>query len=192
MTRSALLVIDAQKIYTQDGLSLYCEDADITLQNINKLITKFQKQDQPIVYIKHQHKKNGSDTGRMFDFAGEAEDFDFKEGSTEVEFSDGLTVDPKAKVIVKNRYSSFIGTDLEKYLREQKIDRVVVCGFMTNFCCESAARDAHDRDFYVDFIMDATGTPGIEDMDQGEVKEVVTALLSAGFATIHETDDYLS
>ena len=162
------------------------------VQNINKLVTKFQKQDQPSVYIKHQHKKDGSDTGHMFDFAGEAEDFDFKEGSTEVEFSDGLVVDPKAKVIVKNRYSSFVGTDLEKYLREQKVDRIVVCGFMTNFCCESAARDAHDRDFYVDFIMDATGTPGIEDMDQGEVKEVVAALLSAGFATIHETGEYLS
>ncbi len=190
--RSALLIIDAQKIYTQEGLSLYCEDADITLHNINKLVAQFQKQDQPIVYIKHQHKEDGSDTGRMFDFAGEAEDFDFKEGSTEVAFSDGLVVDPKAKVIGKNRYSSFVGTDLEKYLREEKVDRVVVCGFMTNFCCESAARDAHDRDFYVDFIMDATGTPGIEDMDQGEVKEVVAALLSAGFATIHETGEYLS
>ena len=188
---SALLVIDAQKIYTQEGLSLYCEDADVTLANINALIEDFQKKNLPVIYIRHVHKKDGSDTGHMFNFAGPAEDFEFKQDSVEAEFSDGLIIDRNQKVITKNRYSSFVGTDLEEHLKQQKIDRVVISGYMTNFCCESAARDAHDRDYYVDFILDATGTPGVEGFDQDETRKAVAAFLEAGFATIHSTQDYL-
>lgn len=188
---SALLVIDAQRIYTNPNYGLYCEGADKTLAKINRLIRHFKKNRQPVVYIQHMHKADGSDLGRIFDFAGPADDFDFKQGSDEVEFSEGLVMVKNPKIIKKNRYSSFIGTGLEEYLREQGVKRVTVCGYMTNFCCESAARDAHDRDFYVDFVLDATGTPGVEGMNQKQVRKAVGALLSAGFATIHSTKDYL-
>lgn len=188
---SALLVIDAQKIYTNPGYSLYCEGADKTLAKINRLIRHFKKIKQPVIYIQHMHKADGSDTGHMFDFAGPADDFDFKQGSDEVEFSEGLLMTKTSKIITKNRYSSFVGTDLEDYLRSHKVERVAICGYMTNFCCESAARDAHDRDFYVDFILDATGTPGVEGMNQRQVRKAVSAMLGAGFATIHATKDYL-
>lgn len=192
MSPSALLVIDVQNIYTHPDYALYSEDADKTVVNINRLIKSFQNKNMPVVYIQHMHKKDGSDTGRMFDFAGPAEDFDFKEGSDEVAFSKDLMIDANAKIIRKNRYTSFHGTDLDAYLKSNKIERVVICGFMTNFCCESAARDAHDRDYYVDFILDATGTPGVEDMDQDQTRQAVGALLSAGFVTLHSTDEYLS
>jgi len=55
---------------------------------------------------------------------------------------------------------------------------------MTNFCCESTARDAHDRDYYVDFIIDATGTPGLEKLNQEQIKLVSAQTLSAGYANV--------
>lgn len=71
------------------------------------------------------------------------------------------------------------------------VDRVVVCGFMTNFCCDSTTRDAHDLDYFVDFIVDATGTPGTADLDQAKIRKVVTRLLAEGYAEVFSTKDYL-
>ncbi|KAK9240979.1 Isochorismatase-like protein [Lipomyces kononenkoae] len=58
----------------------------------------------------------------------------------------------------KDRYDAFLNTDLEKILREQLVDSVVVTGTMTNLCCETTARSAFNRDFYVYFVTDGNAT----------------------------------
>lgn len=188
----ALIVIDVQNIYTNPDSELYCADSKQTVGKINGLINEFEKKKLPIIYVKHVHKVDGSDTGRMFDFAGPAEDFNFKEGSDEVEFDENLKVPKNATVIFKNRYSSFVGTPLEKILKDNKVSTIVVCGFMTNFCCESTTRDAHDRDYYVDFITDATGAPALETMDENKIRESVSEYMAAGFAEIFDYETYIS
>ena len=189
----ALLVIDAQKIYTDPESEMYSENAKSTIKRINSLIEEFKQNDEPIIFVRHVHKLDGTDLGRMFDFTGEAEeDFNFKEGTEEVEYDQNLIKPGGSAEVVKNRYSAFVGTDLEKRLKKAGVDTVVVCGFMTNFCCESTARDAHDKDYFVDFIIDATGTPGTEKLDQKEVRKVVAELLESGFARIKTTRQYLA
>ena len=189
---TALLVIDAQKIYTNPDSEMYCKDSKLTIKKINSLIEGFQLAKKPIIFVRHIHKRDGSDLGRMFDYLGEAEeDFNFKEDTEEVEYDDNLMKPEKSIEIIKNRYSAFVGTDLETLLKRAKVDTVVICGFMTNFCCESTARDAHDRDYFVDFIVDATGTPGTDKMNEKEIRKVVTDLLKAGFARVKTTQRYL-
>jgi ureidoacrylate peracid hydrolase len=186
-------VIDAQKIYTDPDSEMYSENAKSTIKRINSLVEKFKQNNELIIFVRHVHKLDGTDLGRMFDFTGEAEDdFNFKEGTDEVEYDENLVKPDGSPEIIKNRYSAFFGTALEKRLRNAEIDTVVVCGFMTNFCCESTARDAHDKDFFVDFIIDATGTPGTEKFDQSEVRKIVAELLESGFARIKTTKQYLA
>ena len=192
ISKTALLVIDVQKIYTEPTLGLYCENADKTLDNINRLIAGFEQKDLPVIYIRHSHRADKTDLGHMFNFAGPTDIADFIEGTPDVEFSTGLRMTAQPIIVHKNRYSSFHNTSLHETLQKQRIGKVVICGFMTNFCCESAARDAHDRDYYVDFILDATGTPGVENMDQDQVRQAVAHMLSAGFATVKNTADYLN
>src|SRR5947207_4541849 len=121
---TALIIIDAQKIYTDRRSELYSKDANDTIKKINALIGAFQKNRQPIFFIRHIHKLDGSDLGRMFDFTGEAEEFNFKDGSPEVEYDDKLKRPPAAQEIAKNRYSAFVGTDLDKRLKHAGIDTV--------------------------------------------------------------------
>jgi nicotinamidase-related amidase len=187
-----LLVVDAQKIYTNPDMKLYCKDADSTIERINKLIVRFQRQKLPVIFIRHMHKADGSDLGRMFDFSGAASaDFSFKENSKESEYADSLVRPADSIEICKNRYSAFVGTDLEKWLKKFNAKRVVICGFMTNYCCESAARDAHDRDYFVDFIVDATGNPGNADMDEGQIRKIVGTFLTGGFARVLTAEEFL-
>lgn len=191
--KSALLVIDAQKIYTNENSELYCKDSVNTIKKINRLIKHFQKNQQPIFLIKHIHKIDGSDLGRMFDFTGKPEEnFNFKENSVEVEYDNKLNKPKESFEIIKTRYSAFIGTNLEEKLKELGVDTLVICGFMTNFCCESTARDAHDRDYFVDFIIDATGTPGTDNFNERKIRKIVSELLSSGFARIKTTKEYLN
>src|SRR5712692_7567016 len=106
--KSALLVIDAQRIYTDPDSEMHCKDARGTIRRINKLIERFQQKGEPIILVRHVHRVNGSDLGRMFDYAGdEVEDFNFKEGSDEVEFDRDLLRPPGATEVIKTRYSAF-------------------------------------------------------------------------------------
>jgi len=191
--KTLLLVVDAQKIYTDANSEMYCDDANLTILNINRLIEKFETEKYPTVFIRHIHKKDGSDLGRMFDFSGEPEDdFNFKVGTDEIEYDNNLIIPENAIHIVKTRYSSFIGTQLDSLLKKYNVEKIVICGFMTNFCCESTARDAHDLDYFVDFIIDATGTPGTENYNQDKMRNIITELLSEGFAVVMKLDDYLN
>jgi ureidoacrylate peracid hydrolase len=191
--RPALLVVDVQQIYTAPKSEMYCRRAGDTITKINRLIQTFSQEGWPIVFIRHIHKADGSDTGRMFDYTGEpAEDFNFKAGTPEVEYDRRLAIPKTALHITKTRYSAFAQTDLQAELQRLQVDTVVVCGFMTNFCCDSTAREAHDRDFFVDFIKDATGTPGIDSMDQKQIREAVGNFLSEGYARVHTTADYIA
>jgi len=70
---SALLVIDAQKIYTTKDSEMYCKDSTGTIKRVNSLIDLYQESRMPIIFIRHIHNNDGSDLGRMFDFSGEAE-----------------------------------------------------------------------------------------------------------------------
>jgi len=55
-------------------------------------------------------------------------------------------------VLVKKRISAFFGTDLERKLRDLNVNKVLLAGVATDLAVQSAARDAHDRDFEVEIL----------------------------------------
>ncbi|KAK9447657.1 Isochorismatase-like protein [Limtongia smithiae] len=58
----------------------------------------------------------------------------------------------------KDRYDAFIHTSLQQILDDASISAVVITGTLTNMCCETTARTAFNRDFYVYFPEDANAT----------------------------------
>jgi ureidoacrylate peracid hydrolase len=188
---SALLVIDVQKVYSLNHSRLKVNNVESIIKNINKIIRYFENKNLPIIYIRHTHNPDGSDAGRMYDFSGKTRKIGFIKSSSEVEYIDDLIKVKDSPEIIKNRYNSFFNTDLADLLNKLKINQVVIVGFMTNFCCESTARDAHDRDYYVDFIIDATGTPGLEKFNQDQIKLASAQTLSAGYAHVLKTEEFL-
>ena len=191
MKNIALLVIDAQKVYALNHSRLKVNNVESIVENINKIIRYFENKNLPIIYIRHLHDPDGSDAGRMYDFSGKTGKIGFRKGSLETEYIEDLIIIKGAPEIIKNRYNSFFNTDLADLLNKLKINQVVIVGFMTSFCCESTARDAHDRDYYVDFIIDATGTPDLEKLNQEQIKLASAQTLSAGYANVLKTKEFL-
>jgi ureidoacrylate peracid hydrolase len=61
-------------------------------------------------------------------------------------------------VIVKHRYSGFIGTELDPLLRARGVENLIFTGATTNVCVESTARDAYMHDYHVVVVSDLTAT----------------------------------
>ena len=193
MSTTALLVIDVQNVYALPDSPLCVPDFEASLGWINRLIEGCAAKGLPVIYIRHAHRADGRDAGRMFDFAGTAEPVSFVEGSLEAEYVPGLRILPEGLHVVKRRYSSFEGTELEAILRSLGVNRVAICGYMTNFCCETTARAAHDKDYFVDFIADATGAPDLgPEFTQEKIIAATSATLSAGFSMVCSADSWLS
>jgi nicotinamidase-related amidase len=191
MNKTAILVIDPQNIYSHPESELYCPDSDSVIKKINMLSKTFLSNNDLIIFIRHIHASDGSDAGRMFDFNGGSEnEIGFIQDTDEVNYISGLEIPDTITSIVKTRYSSFQKTNLQAILESHNIDRLAITGFMTNYCCESTAREAHDRDYFVDFIIDATGNPGSESKSEQEIREQSAQTLSGGFARIFTADSY--
>jgi ureidoacrylate peracid hydrolase len=64
---------------------------------------------------------------------------------------------PDEGVVVKHRYSAFVGSRLPVVLRALGRPTLVLAGVTTNVCVESTARDAFMRDHEVVLVEDCAG-----------------------------------
>lgn len=60
--------------------------------------------------------------------------------------------------MAKNTYDAFINTNLEALLMDAGVTRVVVCGVMTDCCCDTTARSAFNRGWETWLVRDACGS----------------------------------
>jgi ureidoacrylate peracid hydrolase len=65
---------------------------------------------------------------------------------------------PGDDVIVKHRYSAFVGTELDPLLRAQGVENLLVTGVTTNVCVDSTARHAYMLDYHIVVVSDCTAS----------------------------------
>ncbi len=170
---AALLVIDMQKYFCDDDGGANVSGADVLKTNIKKLIDMFAKVNQPIIFTRH------------IDEPGSLMEKWWSENLKEDDPQSAITNDfdaNKGEVLVKHQYDAFLNTDLESRLKKKEIKQVIVCGVLTNLCCESTARSAFMRGFEVYFVSDATATY------KKEMYEGTLVNLAYGFAILVKTD----
>jgi len=178
---TALLVIDMQNFFLDSKSQTFTPGGLAIIPNVEKLINAFRKNNLPVIYTTHVHKSPEMDGGLMsWWWQGM-----IIENTVDAEIHQVLAPRPEEKVICKHRYSGFYNTDLEITLRCLKITDLMICGVMTNLCCETTAREAFMRDFRVFFLMDATGTTD-EALHLATLKNV-----AFGFAYVTKTENIL-
>ncbi|KAM7210527.1 Isochorismatase-like protein [Rhypophila decipiens] len=69
-----------------------------------------------------------------------------------------LLGDDKSVILPKNTYDAFVNTRLEEVLKVHGNKRVVVCGVMTDCCCDTTARAAFNRGFETWLVKDTCGS----------------------------------
>ncbi|KAI9155036.1 Isochorismatase hydrolase [Paramyrothecium foliicola] len=150
--KAALIVVDMQNNFS--------EMVSASLDNVCTLIKHFRSAKLPVIFTQHGH----SDEELTPPFKNQLVKKWGADGSIRIG-TKGWEFIPKIKelvqdspVVPKNTYDGFLGTDLEDILRKQDVERVVVCGVMTDCCCDTTGRAAFNRGFETWLVSDACGS----------------------------------
>ncbi len=151
-TRTALVVIDVQRIFVDPLGSSYLPMATAACERLAGLVEAWRQAGRPLIFTRHAHRDPRQDGGAMSRWWRSL----IMEGSPEAELVDALRPAAGERVITKSRYSAFAFTELEMVLRSLGIEDLLIGGVLTNLCCETTAREAFVRDFNVFFLGDGT------------------------------------
>lgn len=80
-------------------------------------------------------------------------------------FKDGFQPYPSEPVFQKIVNSAFIRTNLESYLRDKRIDKLVIAGFTLPHCVSTTTRMAANLVFKTSLISDATASFALPNLD---------------------------
>lgn len=151
--RPALLVIDMQEEgYVADGPIPIADGYSEVVANAVRLVETARRAKVPVVFMKEQHSRTHVDFGRELDGDEDVHDL---EDDPLTELVADLRPLPDEYLVVKRRYSSFFGTDLEILLRGLGAETLVMCGGLTDVCVHYTFVDAHQRDYRVRVARDA-------------------------------------
>ena len=130
-----LLMIDMQKAFDN---SSWGERNNPQLEvNSQKLLNFFREKGWPVLHVQHVSENTQS----------------------------RFHVSPGEPVFQKIVNSAFIGTNLESYLRDKKIDKLVIAGLTLPHCVSTTTRMAANLGFKTLLISDATASFALPNLD---------------------------
>ena len=160
--KTALLVIDMQNFFVEQGQALEVPAARALAPNINRLTGAVRKAGGTVIWIKMTLNDEDLDQWSIFPpFNGSRERFQpVKDGEYGHQIWQELTVNDQDLIVNKRRFSAFIqgSSDLHEILQAKGIDTLIIAGTLTNVCCESTARDAMMLNYRVLMVADANAT----------------------------------
>ncbi|MET4059415.1 nicotinamidase-related amidase [Arthrobacter sp. UYP6] len=180
--RRALIVIDAQQEYFDDGLlPIQYPNQDDSVAVIQSAVKEARAAGVPVVLVQHELPVEAPV---------------FASGSPSWQNHPGVAAHEEnaAKRISKQFSSIFAGTDLEPWLREQGIDTITLAGYMTNNCVVASAAAAEPLGFTVEVLSDATGAIDLANeagaAPARQVHETLMALLHSNWAAVADAETW--
>jgi len=158
---TALVVIDLQNFFMQPGMAFEVPLAREIVPNVNRLAAAIREAGGTVAWVQMTFNGVANSWGAYFQrFSPQLREnviAQLQRGSEGHALYAALDVQSKDLVSEKTRYSTFIqgSSDLDRTLRQRKIDTVVIVGTLTNVCCESTARDAMMLNYKTILVSDA-------------------------------------
>lgn len=185
----ALLVTDIQYDFLPGG-SLAVQRGDEVVPLLNRYIDLFDARKLPVFATRDWHPEHHC----SFREQGGPWPPHCVAGTRGAEFAAALRLPLTAVIISKattpeqDAYSSFLGTELERKLRDAGIKRLFIGGLTTDYCILNSTRDALRLGFQVFVLVDAIravdvqpgdGARAVEEM----VRQGAQCITLQGFAT---------
>jgi nicotinamidase-related amidase len=172
---AVLLLIDAQREYTEGKLRLHGIDAAV--EGVVGLLERARRAGTPIVHV----AQNGKPGSALFDPAGPMS-----------RFISGIEPGAGEATVIKSLPNAFAKTELDATLKATGRGNLIVAGFMTHMCISATTRVATDLGYRATVVAGATATRDLPDgnggvVDAETVQRVALAELGDRFATVVPT-----
>ncbi|MCL4799409.1 MAG: cysteine hydrolase [Burkholderiales bacterium] len=149
--RTALVLIDFQQEYFTGNVPL--PDGEAAAANAARLVAWAERTGMQVVHVHH--------------VAPSPKAALFTPGSDRIEPHPRLAPRAGDRRITKTLPSSFVGTELDAFLKGKGIDTLVIAGLMTHMCVDSTARDAVSLGYKAIVAGDACATRDLPDRGTG-------------------------
>lgn len=144
--RTALLVIDMLNSYEHEDAEALVESVREALPGVRALLEQAREAGAPVVYVNDNFGRWRSHHGEILETALAGRYSDLVEP---------IAPDGESLFVVKVRHSVFYETPLAYLLGQLGVQRVVLCGQVTEQCVLYSALDAHIRHLEVIVAVDA-------------------------------------
>ena len=167
---TALLIVDVQNDFCHPDGHFAKHGKDLstileTLPRVRSFVEEAQQLGVRTFFIRQTTLPGGrSDPPAWLRFKtrdGKSPEYTLQ-GSWGWENDEGLRVGPRDWVVEKYRSDAFVHTNLDQLLRANRIETVVVLGFITEGCVESTVRSASYHDYYTVVVRDGVASPNHE------------------------------
>ena len=173
----ALLLIDIQRDYFPGGRHPLV-GSDHAADAAASVLGAFRAGSEPVVHVQHSWDEPDAEY--------------LKPGTPGFEHDGRVAPAEDEPVVVKRAPNAFLGTDLERRLRSEGIDQLVVAGMMTSMCVDATVRAAVDLGFAVTVVGDACAAPDLEyagvNVPGEQVHAAFIAALADGYAAVIRSD----
>ena len=161
--RPALVIIDLANAWTKPGYAFTCDDMDVIIPPNQALLKAARAKRIPIVYTTTAYqdpKGPRSDTG-LWHLKIPAETL--YENSEAAAIDERIAPEEGEMVICKKSASAFYGTNLNAYLRAQRVDTVILTGVTMAGCVRHTTEDAIAGGFRPIVVREGVGdrVPGV-------------------------------
>ena len=122
-----------------------------------RVIDAFRRLGLPIYYSRRDDRSHPTRRGMWNLKLGNADTYLYNEGPRGDEWPPEYASRKEDEIVYKNKPSAFFGTNLEGFLRYDRVDTVVMIGVSTSGCVRQAAVDAFSHNFRVTVVEEACG-----------------------------------
>jgi nicotinamidase-related amidase len=179
--KSALLLIDIQNDYFPGGKNELFEP-ERAAERARRVLEYFRAASLPVFHIRHVSTRENATF--------------FLPDTTGAEIHPLVLPREGEPVLVKHTPNAFVGTALERELRAQQPEQLVICGMMSHMCIDSTVRAATDLGFSVTLLEDACTTKDLTwdgvQIPAQTVHRAIMASLSGTFAHVINTEEWLA
>lgn len=171
---TAFMVTDMQNAFVKGKVK--ADSAIAIMPNINLLAQKLRNMGGHVAWVQLQAgDENGNSVAELYHKyfftpqGAEAHRSSLTPGDWGFELCEELDVQDGDIRSVKTRHSAFVPGhgDLHEQLQERGIENLLIGGTVTNFCCETSARDAMMLDYRVVMVSDCNAARFEEDHMNG-------------------------
>lgn len=177
----ALVIVDIQNDYFPEGKMPLVGPVEAS-QQAARLLEHFRRRQWPVIHVQHIAIRPSATF--------------FLPGTPGADFHANVQPLPEETIVQKNFPNSFRETPLLDVLREQHVNRLIICGMQTNMCIDATTRAAADYGFECIVAADACAARNLtfdgQTVPAEQVHIAFLAALIGSYARVLKVDQLLA